>query len=278
MSMLVQIAEPSPLYKPYIKYYKYIESDVTGILKAIPITDTELYFNFTHINVYCYGYYNVDNPRIFLAGLHSLTQDGYTHMFGTGRGGGFVVVFKPQGFYHLFGIKSSDFAKYGLDGRSIFKDDIYSLHDQFQTCFNVFEMRTLFESYLSNSLTTRIDGPYLVNEIFSYMDSSEGMISVSNICKTFNISARSLQRIFKDEIGISPMELLQIFRINKAIKMINCPEEHDLTEISYLSGYYDQSHFIKDIKKITGDTPGKIKDSKSLNESQHHNRVFIKEA
>ena len=259
MSILIQIAEPSPHLKPYIKYYKYIESDIIGTLKAIPIIDIELYFNFTHVNIYCSGYYNVDNPRIFLAGLHNLNQDGYTRMLGTGRGGGFVVVFKPQGFYHLFGIKSSDFAKYAIDGRFIFKDDMYSLHDQLLSCFNVFQMRTLFERYLSNLLNNRINEPCLLNEIFRYLEGIEGMISVSGLCKTYNISARSLQRIFRREIGISPMELLQISRINKAIKMINYPEELDLTEISYLSGYYDQSHFIKDIKRITGNTPGSIK-------------------
>jgi len=277
VNILVQIAEPSVLYKPYIKYYKYIESDVTGIFKAIPITDIELYFNFTHINVFCNGYYNIDNPSIHLVGLQSLTQDGYTHMFGTDRGGGFAVVFQPQGFYQLFGIKGSDFAKYGLDGTSIFKKDIYYLHDQFQNCFNVFQMKTLFESHMSDYLKRSHGVSSLLNEIFNYIESSEGLISVSILCKRFNISPRSLQRRFKDEIGLSPMELLQIFRINKAIKMINCPKNIDLTEISYLSGYYDQSHFIRDIKKITRNTPGKIKDSQNLDKYIHHNRIFLEE-
>ena len=108
------------------------------------------------------------------------------------------------------------------------------------------------------------------------MDKSTGMIRVSQICNLFNIGPRSLQRQFKDEIGTSPMELLQIIRINKAISLINGKKDFDLTGISYLCGYYDQSHFIKDIKKILGNTPGKIQGTESINELTHHNRLFIK--
>lgn len=276
MSILVQIAEPSPLYKPFIKYYKYIESDVTGILKGIPITDVELYFNFTHINVFCKGYYDIDNPKIALVGLQNLDQNGYTHMYGTDRGGGFAVVFKPQGFYHLFGIKSSDFTKYALDGKSIFKTEIFSLHDQFQALYNVYDMKILFENYMLKYVKQSVHRYYLINDIISYMEKSAEMIRLSQICKIFNIGTRSLQRQFKEEIGLSPMELLQILRINKAIRLLNGGKDFNLAEISYLSGYYDQSHFIKDIKKITGNTPGKIQSNEKTLESTHHNRLFIR--
>lgn len=124
MAIIIQIAEPSANLKQFIRYYKYIESDVTGILKGIPITNVELYFNFTHINVYSQGYYNIDNPRILLVGLQSYDQVGFTHMYGNDRGGGFVIVFQPQGFNHLFGISSADFSKYALKGDSLFKKDI----------------------------------------------------------------------------------------------------------------------------------------------------------
>ncbi len=276
MGILVQIAEPSPPYKPYILYYKYVESDITGILKAIPIKDVELYFNFTHVNVFCKGYYDVDNPRIHLVGLQHLDQNGYTHMYGTDRGGGFAVVFKPQGFYQLFGIKTSDFTKYALGGDSLFKDEIYFLHEQLQSFYNVNDMKILFENYLSKKSKHIACRSHLINDIFSYLESNSGMISVSQLCKIFNIMRRSLERQFRDEIGLTPMEILQIFRINKALMLLNDNKFSDLSEISYLCGYYDQSHFIKDIRKITGTTPGQINNNESISKSTHHNRLFFK--
>jgi AraC-like DNA-binding protein len=92
----------------------------------------------------------------------------------------------------------------------------------------------------------------------------------------YNVTPRSLDRHFRDEIGISPKELLNIFRINKAIRLIFDNPDCDLTGISYLSGYYDQSHFIKDIKKILGISPGQLQGTKTIKDSTLDNRLFLK--
>jgi len=274
--MKIQIAEPSAPFRPFIKYYKYIESDVTGIFKTVPVPYIELYFNFTHVNLYSPGYFDVDNPRIHLAGLLGYEQNSFSHMYGTDRNGGFAIVFQPLGFYNLFNIKSSDSCRYIIDGESIFKKDIYHLWEKLQAYCNINDMKSLFESYLSNYVkqsSFRLD---LINNIISYMDNSNGMIRVSQICDKYNVPKRSLDRHFKDEIGISPKELLNIIRINKAIRLIIDNPDCDLTGISYLSGYYDQSHFIKEIKRITGISPGHLQRRKEINEATHHNVLFIK--
>lgn len=276
MAINVQIAEPSANLKPFIRYYKYIESDITGILKGIPITNIELYFNYTHINVYSQGYYDIDNPKVFLVGLQSYDQVGYTHMYGTDRGGGFSIVFQPQGFNHLFGICGADFNKYVLEGDSIFKNDIYCLHDRLEEFFNVNDMKILVEKYLSKYAKYADSKSTFINDITCYMEKSYGMVRVSQLCEVFHITPRLMQRKFKKEIGVSPMELSHIIRINRAIRMLTSNPNADLTEISYLSGYYDQSHFTKDIKRIIGKTPGQVQVSKNMKETTHHDRLFLR--
>jgi AraC-like DNA-binding protein len=90
------------------------------------------------------------------------------------------------------------------------------------------------------------------------MDKTNGMLRVSQLCKIYNITPRSLERHFMEEIGIPVKELLQIFRINRAIRMLAEEPNANLAGLSYLSGYSDQSHFIKDIKRITGISPGEL--------------------
>jgi len=107
------------------------------------------------------------------------------------------------------------------------------------------------------------------------MDETNGMIRVSQLCNTYNITPRSLERHFIEEIGIPAKELLQIFRINKAIRILAEKPNANLAGLSYLSGYFDQSHFIKDIKKITGISPGQLQRTESGNKPVH-NRLFIK--
>jgi AraC-like DNA-binding protein len=221
------------------------------------------------------GYYNLDYPRIHLAGLHLYDQSAYSYMFGTERKGGFCVVFRPRGFYNLFRIKSSDFSKYALMGDSVFKKDIYNLWEQLNTCDDINSMKELFENYFSGIAKELYITTDLLDHIISRMDKTNGMIRVSQLCNIYNVTPRSLERHFMEEIGIPARDLLQIFRINKAIRMLAEEPNANLAGISYLSGYFDQSHFIKDIRKITGFSPRQLQGINTSRESLH-NRLFIK--
>jgi len=275
MGQKIQIAEPSELFKPLIQYYKYIETDMTGIYKIVPIPSVELYFNFTRINLFSPKYYDLNFPRIHLAGLHLYDQSAYSKMFGTGRKGGFCVVFRPRGFYNLFRIKSSDFSKYCIMGDSVFKKDIDFLWEKLNTCVDINSMKELFESYFSVIAREYSTGGDLLDHIVSRMDKTNGMLRVSQLCKIYNITPRSLERHFMEEIGIPVKELLQIFRINSAIGILAKEPSANLAGLSYLSGYFDQSHFIKDIKRITGISPGQLRVTETTKKVVH-NRFFIK--
>lgn len=272
----IQVGEPSAPFRSFIKYYKYIESGLTGTLKVIPNTYVELYFNFTHLDIYSPEIYSLGNPMVHVSGLHQYGQAIYSHMHGTERNGGFAIVFQPQGFFNLFNIKSSDLYKYIIGGNLVFGREIYFLWEELQAFNDIKDMIQLAETYLlayAKKASSRLD---CINSIVSYMDSSHGFKRVSQICKSFNITQRSLNRYFIDELGISPKELLNIIRINYAIKLISEKPDIDLTRISYLSGFYDQSHFIKEIRKVSGLTPADLKKGRSGEASSQHNLLFIK--
>jgi len=274
MGQKIEIVEPSELFRPFIHYYKYIETDLKGIFKIVPITFVELYFNFTKVNLYSPEYYNLDVPKIHLAGLHLYDQTAYSNMLGTERKGGFCVLFRPHGFYNLFRIKSSDCSKYCVTGDSVFKKDVNYLWEQLYTCGDINSMKEIFENFFSGFAKEHSIRTDSLDHIVSRMDKTNGMIRVSQICNIYNITPRSLERHFMEEIGVPAKELLQIFRINKAIRMLAEEPYANLSGISYLSGYFDQSHFIKDIRKITGISPGQLQGTEASKRAVH-NRLFI---
>jgi AraC-like DNA-binding protein len=254
----IVIIEPSPLFKPFIRFYKYIESDVIGILKIVSIPDVELYFNYTHVNLFSKNYYNVDDPKILITGLHNIYQEAYTHMYGTGRGGGFAIVFKPMGFYNLFKIKGSDFSGYSLDGNGIFKSELENVWERMYKVYDSAMMKEIVEKFLTKYAQNNPNKNIYVNDILEYMKLNNGLLHTSQVCQKFNVTPRKLQRCLKEETGLTPKDLLNIYRVNYALKMLSCPNPYKFSEISYFCGYYDQSHFIKDIKKIAGITPGEF--------------------
>lgn len=80
-------------------------------------------------------------------------------------------------------------------------------------------------------------------------------ITLKEISKDLNISPSYLSREFSKYFGeLSFGEYIQQQRIEKA-KELMATATYSLTEIAYLTGFSDQSHFTRIFKKITGQNP-----------------------
>jgi AraC-like DNA-binding protein len=79
--------------------------------------------------------------------------------------------------------------------------------------------------------------------------------TVQEICEQTGWYYKKLERAFLQTVGYTPKYYSRIVRFNKAIRHMS-KGKPSLTSVSYLSGYYDQSHFIRDFKKFAGTTPG----------------------
>lgn len=65
------------------------------------------------------------------------------------------------------------------------------------------------------------------------------------------ISTRQLQRDFRQFVGLSPNEYFRIQRFNNTFNALQT-KHRPLLEVVLDHGYYDQSHFYKDLKKYIG--------------------------
>ena len=81
--------------------------------------------------------------------------------------------------------------------------------------------------------------------------------SVTEIAKKLGYNERNLYRVFKANFGVSPKVLLNILRLHLCLTLM-LEEKMNLIDIALFCGFYDQSHFIKEIKRYTGISPLKI--------------------
>jgi len=77
--------------------------------------------------------------------------------------------------------------------------------------------------------------------------------SLDLITQDLGLSRRHLERLFKEQVGISPKRYQSILRFGKVIESIRDAE--NLAELAFELNYADQSHFIKEFKKYSGITP-----------------------
>lgn len=70
------------------------------------------------------------------------------------------------------------------------------------------------------------------------------------------LSPWHFSRVFRRDTGLTPFEYLRNIRVEKARKLLL--DNHSLMDALHLTGFYDQSHFIRHFKAITGFTPGRF--------------------
>jgi AraC-like DNA-binding protein len=86
-------------------------------------------------------------------------------------------------------------------------------------------------------------------------DHIDTSLTLKEISKELNISPSYLSREFSKYFGdVSFGEYIQKQRIERAKELMN-DRKYSLTEITYLTGFSDQSHFSRIFKKITGENP-----------------------
>lgn len=78
--------------------------------------------------------------------------------------------------------------------------------------------------------------------------------SVVTIADAFHCSKRQLYRIFKTNYGISPKVMLNILRLHLCLTLV-LEQSISFAEVANICGFYDQAHFIKEIKRYTGFSP-----------------------
>jgi len=83
-----------------------------------------------------------------------------------------------------------------------------------------------------------------------------GKISIQEILRKINISEKSLERLFKSQIGLSAKFYSRIIRLSYVFRLVQ-QDKTEWTDLAFLSGFYDQSHFIKNFKEFTGDEPSR---------------------
>ncbi len=69
------------------------------------------------------------------------------------------------------------------------------------------------------------------------------------------ISERSLERLIKQYVGISPKVYSRIVRFQSGLQALRKNDFRTLTEVAYQKEFFDQSHFIREFRTFTGMNP-----------------------
>jgi AraC-like DNA-binding protein len=90
-----------------------------------------------------------------------------------------------------------------------------------------------------------------------------GLRRVDELCVASGLSARTLQRLFADYVGVSPKWVMRRARLHDAAERADSDEPVDWAVLASDLGYADQAHLTRDFTVTIGVPPGRYADSAS---------------
>lgn len=90
--------------------------------------------------------------------------------------------------------------------------------------------------------------------ILAMADALDGATSVRGLAEEFGLSARTLERILKDQVGLPPKQLLRQVRLQRALARLKAGDLRG-ADLAGTCGYVDPSHMTKEFRQLTGRLP-----------------------
>jgi transcriptional regulator GlxA family with amidase domain len=112
---------------------------------------------------------------------------------------------------------------------------------------------TLVEEFLLNRQQQELRKSE-IDEVVKTIIEGKGQATIQELSDKSGLSPRKLERLFKQQVGVSAKLYSRIIRFAQVYKLLRQP---DLTkaEVTYLSGYFDQAHFNKEFREFAGENP-----------------------
>jgi len=240
---------------PYIKHYFVLNfsslPQESIELRVPPVGSPVLHFHFGD-NTNFYRHKHFTNQSLFI-GQYSrhfiLYPSRETKLLG--------VIFKPYGLYNLFGISPNGFRNSAVESSFFFGEENLNRITQTLMTEGIESGITEIESLLLQFQNTNVKTLAYFDELVDKIVAENGLVTCSEMLNK-TISIRTIQRYFKEVIGVSPKLFCQILRHKYILKLLYKNPEMKWCDMQLNSFYYDFAHFTKDFTRFSGLTPKKF--------------------
>jgi len=93
-----------------------------------------------------------------------------------------------------------------------------------------------------------------MNKVLAAMQASVGVNGMRSIAERFDLSDRHFRRVMGSLFGYSPKKVQRVMRLQASLKELLADNPWALED-----GFFDEAHKIKEIRALTGQTPGQIR-------------------
>jgi len=166
------------------------------------------------------------------------------------------IRFLPTMFPQLFGVDASTISNKAEELRLVLPEVASFIQANFSIVTNIKSIIQLLNSFLLDQLSIiDFENDKRLYNAISLIMKNYGVIDVEII--DTGISHRQLRRLFDFYIGDSMKTFSKVVRFQNILRSKPSTQSLRNNKLFFDSGFFDQSHFIKDFKHFYGVTPSK---------------------
>jgi AraC-like DNA-binding protein len=165
------------------------------------------------------------------------------------------VEFYPQGAYPCFLIPMSDTANRLFEAETLFDRWGRQTTEKLRNLQTAEQKVACVQDELVELLRKRQARNRLVEFCVRALKSADGRLAMTELERQTGYTRRYLELLFQQHVGFPPKVLAGIFRFQKFYRKWAQGQSYDLLKREVYADYYDEAHFCKEFKRMTGYSP-----------------------
>jgi AraC-like DNA-binding protein len=164
------------------------------------------------------------------------------------------IKFRPGAFYPFFQKPVSRMANTSLLAQQLFPNAI-SAEKSVLACSDDQAMVDAAAQFLMAYLPPRDPNVDMACKIVEEIANDRSVMRVEHVTERFGLQERTLQRLFHRYVGASPRWVIKRYRVYDVLNQLSAGMPVAWAALAQDMGYFDQSHFNNDFKKLIGLSP-----------------------
>lgn len=243
------IIKPCEELRPYVRYYWFLKQTEPVRALTYPIGCTQIIFHrgsplyIPETDTY-QSRFTISGQVNFPAHIQSAEMLDMI-----------VAVFHPHSIGMFIDTPPSAFYNQEISGYDLENGNLNDMAHQILENENSRECIRLLEQWLLTRVRDTLNTHRIACTLRRLF--SDPSISIKCLAEKACLSRKQFERVFRDSVGMNPKEYCRVVKFQKAMRLMQTGRT-DWIDVALQSGYADQSHFIREFKRLSAHTPGEL--------------------
>jgi AraC-like DNA-binding protein len=254
--MLFLAHKPTPTLAPFVDHLWCVHDAPTHQREHVmPAGTLELVINLAEDEL---RIYDRDDPRRCTRFAGAMVSGAYSRYFVIDTREHASIIgahFKPGGAVHFFGMPPGHLGNMHVELSQLWGPSARDLRNQLCDARSVQQQFELLEEALLRRLSDQVELRPAARAGLEWLRHGR---RVAEVAKELALSRRRFTSVFKEDVGLTPKVFARVHRFQHAVAVAQAQTLPDWSQLAAETGYFDQSHMIRDFVEFSGFGPAAL--------------------